>query len=227
MDTINIAIEPLRAFLVQVGAYLPRLGVALAIALGGWLLAKALRFAAVKALRALNFHVLSERAGVDDFLQQGGSRKDTADVVGLIVFWLVLLGALIVASNGLGLSQVTDVLARVLLFLPRLLVGLLVVVFGLYFARFVGQSVQAWCRGAEIGDAELIGSSVRYSIVTFVVLIAIDHIDIGNGLVQQTFLILLGGVVLGLALAFGIGGKDRAAAMLERWFPRARESDRR
>ncbi len=227
MDTINIAIEPLRAFLVQVGAYLPRLGVALAIALGGWLLAKALRFAAVKALRALNFHVLSERAGVDDFLQQGGSRKDTADVVGLIVFWLVLLGALIVASNGLGLSQVTDVLARVLLFLPRLLVGLLVVVFGLYFARFVGQSVQAWCRGAEIGDAELIGSSVRYSIVTFVVLIAIDHIDIGNGLVQQTFLILLGGVVLGLALAFGIGGKDRAAAMLDRWFPRARESDRR
>jgi len=227
MDTINIAIEPLRAFLVQVGAYLPRLGVALAIALGGWLLAKAQRFAAVKALRALNFHVLSERAGVDDFLQQGGSRKDTADVVGLIVFWLVLLGALIVASNGLGLSQVTDVLARVLLFLPRLLVGLLVVVFGLYFARFVGQSVQAWCRGAEIGDAELIGSSVRYSIVTFVVLIAIDHIDIGNGLVQQTFLILLGGVVLGLALAFGIGGKDRAAAMLDRWFPRAREPDRR
>jgi hypothetical protein len=227
MDTINIAIEPLRAFLVQIGAYLPRLGVALAVALAGWLLAKALRFAAIKGLRALNFHVLSERAGVDEFLQQGGSRKDTADVVGLIVFWLVLLGALIVASNGLGLTQVTDVLARVLLFLPRLLVGLLVVVFGLYFARFVGQSVQAWCRGAEIGDAELIGRAVRYSIVTFVVLIAIDHIDIGNGLVQQTFLILLGGIVLGLALAFGIGGKDRAAAMLERWFPRAREPDRR
>ena len=227
MDTITIAIEPLRAFLVQVGAYLPRLGVALAIALAGWLLAKALRFAAVKALRALNFHVLSERAGVDEFLQQGGSGKDTADVVGLIIFWLVLLGALIIASNGLGLSQVTDVLARVLLFLPRLLVGLLVVVFGLYFARFVGQSVQAWCRGAQISDAELIGRGVRYAIVTFVVLIAIDHIDIGNGLVQQTFLILLGGVVLGLALAFGIGGKDRAAAMLDRWFPRARESDRR
>lgn len=221
MDTINIAVEPLRAFLVQIGAYLPRLGVALAIALAGWLVAKALRFGTVKALRALNFHVLTERAGMDEFLQQGGSRRDTADLIGLIVFWLVMLGALIVAFNGLGLSQVTDVLSKVLLFLPKLLVGLLVVVFGLYFARFVGQSVQAWCRGADIGDAELIGRIVRYAIVTFVVLIAIDHIDIGSGLVQQTFLILLGGVVLGLALAFGIGGKDRAAAMLERWFPRA------
>lgn len=227
MDSINVAVEPLRAFLVQIGAYLPRLGVALAIAVAGWLLAKALRFATVKALRALNFHVLSERAGMDDFLQQGGSRRDTADLFGLIVFWLVMLGALIVAFNGLGLAQVTDVLTRVLLFLPRLLIGLTVVVFGLYFARFVGQSVQAWCRGAEIGDADLIGRVVRYAIVTFVVLIAIDHLDIGSGLVQQTFLILLAGVVFGLALAFGIGGKDRAAAMLERWFPRAQPPEGR
>jgi len=227
MDSFNVAVEPLRAFLVQIGAYLPRLGVALAIAVAGWLLAKALRFATVKALRALNFHVLSERAGMDEFLQQGGSRRDTADLFGLIVFWLVMLGALIVAFNGLGLAQVTDVLTRVLLFLPRLLIGLTVMVFGLYFARFVRQWVQAWCRGAEIGDAELIGRVVRYAIVTFVVLIAIDHLDIGSGLVQQTFLILLAGVVFGLALAFGIGGKDRAAAMLERWFPRAQPPERR
>jgi hypothetical protein len=227
MDTLNISVEPLRAVLVQIGAFLPRLGVALAIVLAGWLIAKALRFGTVKALRALNFHVLTERAGTDEFLQQGGSGKDTADLVGLIVYWLVMLGALIIAFNGLGLSQVTDVLSKVLLFLPKLLVGLLVIVFGLYFARFVGQSVQAWCRGADIGDAELIGRIVRYAIVTFVVLIAIDHVDIGSGLVQQTFLILLGGVVFGLALAFGIGGRDRAAAAIERWFPRVPPRERR
>lgn len=222
MDSFNVAVEPLRAFLVQVGAYLPRLGVALAIALAGWILAKALRFAAVRALQALNFHVLSERAGMDEFLQQGGSRRDTADVFGLIVFWLVMLGALVVAFNGLGLAQVTEVLTRALLFLPRLLIGLTVVVFGLYFARFVGQSVQSWCREGGIGDAEHIGRAIRYAIVTFVVLIAVDHLDIGSGLVQQTFLILLAGVVFGLALAFGLGGRDRAAAILERWFPPAR-----
>jgi len=220
MDTLNIAVEPLRAFLVQIGAYLPRLGVALALLLAGWLVAKALRFAAVKALRAFNFHVLTGRAGIDAFMQQGGSEKDTTDLFGLIVFWLVLLGALTVAFNGLGLTQVTELLGRVLLFLPKLLVGLLVLVFGLYFARFVGQSVQAYCHRAGIGDAALLGSIVQYAIVTFVLLIAIDHIDIGRGLVQETFLILLTGVVLALALAFGIGGRDRAAALLERWFPR-------
>jgi hypothetical protein len=223
MDTINLAVEPLRALLLQVGAYLPRLGIALAVVLAGWLVAKAMRFAAVRALRALNFHVLTERAGVDAFLQQGGTERDTTDLFGLIVYWLVLLGALIVAFNGLGLSQVTEVLSKLLLFLPRLLLGLVMVVLGLYFARFVGQSVLAWCRTARIGDAELLSRLARYGIVAFVLLIALDHIDIGGDLVQQTFLIVLGGIVLGLALAFGIGGRDRAAAMLERWFPRADE----
>ncbi len=227
MDNLNIAIEPLRAFLVQVGAFLPRLGIALVLALAGWLVAKALRFATVKALRALNFHVLTERAGVDAFLQQGGTERDTTDLVGWLVYGLVLLGALIVAFNGLGLTQVTELLGRVLLFLPKVLVALLVLVFGLYFARFVGQSVLAWCRSMGIGDAEVLSRIAQYAIVTFVLLIAIDHVDIGGGLVQQTFLILLTGIVLALALAFGIGGRDRAAALLERWFPRRKGEDER
>lgn len=220
MDTLNIAIEPLRAFLVQIGSYLPRLGVALGVAVAGWLLAKALRFATVKALRAFNFNVLTERAGIDAFLQQGGTERDTSDLVGLIVYALVVLSALIVAFNGLGLTQVTELLGRVLLFLPKLLVALLVLVIGLYFARFVGQSVLAWCRNVGVGDGELLSRIAQYAIVTFVLLIAVDHVDIGGGLVQQTFLILLAGIVLALALAFGIGGRDRAAALLEHWFPR-------
>lgn len=224
MDSLNIALEPLRALLVEIGTYLPRLGVALVVLLVGWLLAKALRFAAVRALRSLNFHVLTERAGVDAFLQQGGTRLDTTDLFGMIVYLLVVLGALIIAFNGLGLTQVTELLGRVLLFLPKLMVGLLVLVFGLYFARFVGQSVLAYCRHVGIGDAELLAGVAKYAIVAFVLLIAIDHLDIGGGLVQQTFLILLTGVVLALALAFGIGGRERAAALLERWFPRADET---
>jgi hypothetical protein len=56
--------------------------------------------------------------------------------------------------------------------------------------------------------------------MVFVLLLAVDHLDIGGGLIQQTFLILLGGVVLALALAFGIGGRERAAHLIERWLPR-------
>jgi hypothetical protein len=220
MQEVNIVLEPLRALLVQVASFLPRLAVAAAILLAGWLFAKAVRFAVVKALRAFNFHVLTERAGVDAFLQQSGTSRDTTDVFGSLVYWLVIIGTLIVSFNGLGLSQVTEVLSRALLFLPKVLVALLVIVFGAYFARFIGTAVMTYCRNIGISDADLLGKIAQVAIVVFIVLIAVDQLDIGGDLVQRTFLILLGGVVLALALAFGIGGRDWAAAVLERWFPR-------
>jgi flagellar biosynthesis protein FliQ len=225
MGNFDVVIEPVRAFLVQIGAYLPRLAVAIVVLIAGWLIAKAVRFAAVKALRALNFHVLTERAGIDGFLQQGGTERDTTAVFGAVIYWVVILVALIIAFNGLGLTQVTDLLTRVLLFLPKLLVGLLVLIFGSYFGRFVGNAVQTYLRNIGIGDADLIGRIAQYAIVVFVVLIAVDHLDIGGDLVQHTFLILLAGVVLALALAFGIGGRDWAAGLLQRWFPREERKD--
>jgi hypothetical protein len=222
MQNIDVMLEPLRGFLQQVGAFLPRLAIAIGILLVGWLIAKAFRLFVVKALRALNFHVLTRRAGIDNFLQQGGSDKDATDLFGWIAYALIILASLIIAFNGLGLTQVTDLLGRVLLFVPRLLVALLVIVFGSYFARFAGNAVQSYCRGAGIGDADLLGHLMRYGIMAFVVLLAVDHLDIGGGLIQQTFLILLAGIVFAVALSFGLGGRDRASMLIERWFPRDR-----
>ena len=58
------------------------------------------------------------------------------------------------------------------------------------------------------------------ALASIVLLLAVDHLEIGGGLIQHTFLILLGGVVLALALAFGLGARERAAQLIERWFPR-------
>jgi len=221
MEKLDVMLVPLRGLLTEIGNFLPRLGVALAVLVVGWLLAKAFRFSVVKALRALNFHILTERAGIDGFLKAGGE-KDTTDWIGTIGYLLVLLASLIIAFNSLGLTQVTDLLGRVLLFVPRVLVALLVVVFGGYFARFVALAVQRYFRAAGISDADILGRIARYAVMTFVLLLAIDHLDIGGGLIQKTFLILLAGVVFALALAFWLGGRARAAELLERWFPRDR-----
>jgi hypothetical protein len=56
-------------------------------------------------------------------------------------------------------------------------------------------------------------------------MIAIGQVEVGGDIVQRTFLILLAGLVLALALAFGLGGKEWAAALLERWWPRHRRDD--
>lgn len=220
MNEINVLLEPVHALLNQIGAFMPRLMIALGVLVVGWLIAKAFRFSVVKALRLLNFNVLTERAGVDGFLQQGGTEQDTTEVVGWIAYAIALLISLIIAFNSLGLTQVTDLLSKLLLFVPKVLVALLIAVFGSYFARFVGSSVDSYCRGAGISDGNLLGRVARYAVLTFVLLLAIDHLDISGGLIQQTFLILLAGLVFAAALAFGLGARDHATALMNRWFPR-------
>ena len=223
MNRLDVMLEPLRVFLIQVGDFLPRLGIALIVLLAGWFLAKAARFALVKGLRAVNFHVVSQRAGLDSFMRDGGIRVDTTEILGLMVYWLVILGALVIGFNSLGLTYVTDLIGRVLLFVPKVMVALLILAFGAYFARFIAGAITAYCKNVHMQDAELLGRLAQYAILTFVVLIALDQVNIGGDIVKQTFLIVLAGLVFALALAFGLGGKDWAAEMLERWWPRRKK----
>ncbi|HEY0514587.1 MAG TPA: hypothetical protein VGH73_21980 [Thermoanaerobaculia bacterium] len=222
MDRIEVLLEPVRVFLRQVGELLPRLVVAIIVFLVGWLLAKLVRFTVSKALRAVNFNVLTERAGMDGFLRNGGIDADTTDLLALLCYWLVILAALIIGFNSLGLVYITDLLSKVVLFVPKLMVALVILAFGAYFARVIGNSVSAYGRNIHLQDADLLGSIARYALLTFVVLIALDQVNVGGDIVRQTFLIILAGVVFAIALAFGLGGKDWAAELLERWWPRKR-----
>jgi flagellar biosynthesis protein FliQ len=219
-DTIEMSLEPLRSFLISVGEFLPRILLALLVLVAGWMVAKMVRFAIARGLRAVNFNVLTERAGMDGFLRAGGIGSDTAGLLALLFYWLVILASLVIGFNLLGLTYITDLLGRVVLFLPKVMVALLILAFGAYFAKFVGNAVTAYCRNVHLQDADILGRLAQYAILAFVVLIALDQVNVGGDIVRQTFLIVLAGVVLALALAFGIGGKDWAAEMLERWWPR-------
>src|ERR1700719_1350143 len=223
MQSIDLLLESAREFLHQIATFLPRLLLALVVVAIGWVFSKAVRFAVERVLRAVNFTVLTERAGTDNFLQQAGLRGDTTTLFGLVAYWLAILATLMIAFNGLGLTYITDLLGRVVLFTPKLLVAMLVVVFGSYCARFVGTAVQSYCVDAQIPDADMLGRIVRYVIMTFVVMIALSQVEVGGDIVQRTFLIILAGLMLALALAFGLGGKDWAAALLQRWWAQHRK----
>jgi hypothetical protein len=216
MDNVNVLLEPIRVSLHQIGAFLPRVLLAIVILIVGWLLAKAVRFAIVKALRAINFNVVTEKAGIDHFLQQGGADLDTIRVLGALVYWLVILAALMIAFNSLELAYVTDLIGRIVLFVPKVIVAVVILVFGSYFARFVSAAVTTYLLNIGVGEASLIGRLVLYAITVFVVLIALDQLGLGD-IVRQTFLILIAAVGLALALAFGLGGQKRAAELIERW----------
>ena len=223
MENVDIMLEPVQAFLHQIAGFLPKLALAIGVLLAGWMLAKLARFAIIKGLRAINFNILTERAGLEDFLDHGGIQTDTTGIIALLIYWLVILAALIIAFNSLGLTYITGLLGEVVLFVPKVIVALLILAFGAYFARFVGNAVVTYCKNIAIQDSDLLGKLAQYAIMTFVVLVALDQVNVGGDIVRQSFLIILAGVVFALALAFGLGGKDAAAELIDRWWPGRRK----
>ncbi len=213
---VNMLLESIRESLRQIGAFLPRLLLAIVILIIGWLVAKAVRFAIVKALRTINFNVVTEKAGIDHFLKQGGADIDTVRVLGSLSYWLVILAALMIASNSLDLAYVTDLIGRIVLFVPKVMVAVVILVFGVYFARFVGAALTTYLRNIGVGEAGLVGRLALYAIVVFVIMIALDQMGLGD-IIRQAFLIIVAAIGLGLALAFGLGGQKRAAELIERW----------
>jgi mechanosensitive ion channel-like protein len=216
MENVNILIEPVRESLHQIGAFLPRLFLAVVILIVGWLVAMLVRVAIVRALRALNFNVITEKAGIDHFLQQGGAEIDTVRVLGSLFYWLVILAALMVAFNSLDLAYVTDLIGRIVLFVPKVMIAVVILVFGAYFARFVAAAIATYLKNIGVGEAAIVGRLALYSILVFVVMIALDQLGLGD-IIRQTFLIVVGAAALALALAFGLGGQKRAAELIERW----------
>ena len=83
-----------------------------------------------------------------------------------------------------------------------------------------GGAITAYCRNLRLQDADALGGLARWAILTFVILIALDEVQVGGDIVRQTFLIVLAGLVFALALAFGMGGREWAAEILERLWPR-------
>jgi len=150
------------------------------------------------------------------FLKEGGANIDTIRVLGSLSYWLVILAAMMIASNSLDLAYVTDLIGRIVLFVPKVMVAVVILVFGVYFARFVGAALTTYLRNIGVGEASLVGRLALYAIVVFVIMIALDQMGLGD-IIRQAFLIIVAAIALGLALAFGLGGQKRAAELIERW----------
>ncbi|HEX9811474.1 MAG TPA: hypothetical protein VGA88_05230 [Burkholderiales bacterium] len=213
---LDIVMTSLRSFLFDLGAFLPVLIGAVAILIVGWLVAKLLQFVVVRGLKGVQFHALTESAGVDDFLKKGGVRQSTVDVLGVMVYWLTILMTLLTTFNVLGLTALSTLFHRVAEFVPNVVVAMLTLTIGLYFARFVANAVTAYTRNVGMVDADLIGRLLRWSIAAFVVMLAIGQFNIPERVLESGLLILFGGVVLALALAFGFGGQKWAADKLDK-----------
>jgi hypothetical protein len=205
--------------------FVPRLIVLVIIALAGWLIAYLFKILVRSILRLIKFDRLSENAGASQLLAKA-ALPPSSELLGRFVFWVALLGFILLGINVLGIFGLHEQIARFFLFLPRLFAALFIMFFGLLAASFFSRAALLAAVNSNLPSPRLLSISVRAIIIVFVLSMAFEELGIAEQTVLVAFGITFGGVMLGLAIAFGLGGKDLAHRFLESRLVQESEEDK-
>jgi hypothetical protein len=205
--------------------FLPRFMEMLVIVVLGWLIAFILKVLLRSVLKITRFDRLSEHTGATQLLR-GAALPSLTELVSRFVFWVAWLGFILLGISVLGLVGIEQHVASFFGFLPRLFASLMILFFGLLGASFFSRAALLSGVNAGLPSPRLISWAVRTMIILFVVSMAFEELGVGSRTMIVAFALTFGALMLGLALAFGLGGKDLARKYLERRFARERDESR-
>jgi len=204
--------------------FVPRLVAAAIIFAGGFVVALLVRRVTQRALAALQFDRLTLRSGATEMLR--AAELPTAEVlIAKILFWIVLLGFTVSAVDTLQFGPFQGLMQEFFRFVPRFLVALLVLSLGLLVSNFLWRATLLASVNAGLPGARLLSGVLRVLVLAVGVVMALEQIGLATNVVLTAFAITFGALMLGLAIAFGLGGRDAAKMLLEEQLRAKRERD--
>ena len=204
--------------------FLPRLITMLILAIVGWLIAYVVKVVLRSILRLIRFDKLSENAGASQLLAKAALPSAT-EVLSRFVFWVTLIGFILLGVSALGIFGLKEQIARFFVFLPRLFVALFMMFFGLLAASFFSRAALLAAVNANVPSPRLLSLALRGIIIVFTTSIVFEELGLAEQTMLVAFGIAFGAMMLGFAIAFGIGGQDLARRFLERKFTRTRKEE--
>ncbi|MGA8442380.1 MAG: hypothetical protein WB762_16430 [Candidatus Sulfotelmatobacter sp.] len=204
--------------------YLPRLIVMLILAFAGWAIAYLVKIVLRSILRLIQFDKLSENAGAAQLLTKAALPSAT-EVVSRFVFWVVWLGFVLLGVSVLGILGLQEQIGKFFYFLPRLFVAMFILFVGLLAASFFSRAALLAAVNANVPSPRVLSLAIRSIIIVFVLSIAFEELGIAEQTMLVAFGIGFGALMLGLAIAFGIGGRNLAERFLEQRFVRAKKDE--
>lgn len=196
--------EELKDLGTSIGEWVPRIIGALIILLVGMFIARWIRRIVKRLLDNERVSGFFDRIGIGSALRNAG--YSAANLIATIVYGFLMLVVLLVTAEALQLTELSDLLRRLVAFLPQLFVAVVIVMLAAAIGRFAGGVVRPW---AERQNMNWIPSAIMVGLVVFGAITALDML--GIGIVTNTVLTaVLATVGLALAISFGVGGIDTA-----------------
>lgn len=208
--------KTLNGFEERLLAFGPNLMAMIVIVILGVALAGIVHLGVRLLLPVLGFDRFAARAGLRLLLQRGGVTRPPSRVVALALGWSVLAVFLLLGIGALNLQFAMDLVSATFFYLPQLLIAVVLLALGSLVASFVRRTVLIAAVNAGLPSARLLAAGVQAAIMMLVLAMALEHLGVGRQIILISFAVLFGGLVLALALSFGLAGRDLAREFLEK-----------
>jgi len=222
---MNSLWDRLTTGLGELAGVLPAFLAALAILVAGYFLARQIERWVDAILQRLDFNKVAEAGGLSEAMERVGPRLDPVHAVGKLLFWLVMLVAILLASAALGLESINEMFGTMLSYLPTLFAAIVIVILGMIVGEFVRGLVLA-SAGRVVGVPTL-AKVAKATVVLIAVFMAMQQLGVAAEIVTATFTVILGAIGLAVGLAFGLGNRELAGEITRRWYQEGRRGSRR
>lgn len=196
--------------------FLPNIVSALVVLMLGLLVAKFFSKFISRTLKYLYVDKLVDSFGVKHSLEKVGIKVDISHVIGIIVKWFFIIVFLVAAADILHLAQITEFLNKVLLYIPNVVIAVVILVLGVVFANFIHGIVKTSVHIVNLEAAEIIAGIAKWSVMVFTIMAALVQLRIAPDLVTTLFQGFIAMAAIAGGIAFGLGGKDKAKAVIEK-----------
>lgn len=216
-ETAENAISDLGARAID---YVPTALAVMTILLVGWVVARFLAALARRLARRLELDDIVQRTELARGMEQAKISRSASELLGMLVSWLVFLSFVLVALENLGFSIAILPLQGLIGFLPRLLAAILILVVGAFLAEIAGKATQATSASMGVEFHRGLGKAARALVLITAVIVAVDQLGLNVSLLTSLVINIVTIIIAGLALAFGLGGRDIARNVLAGYYAR-------
>lgn len=225
-EIANALLQSWRDFATAFVLFVPRLVAAIIIFAVGLVVALLVRRVIQWLLAWLDADRLSRRIGASEMLRKADMPTAEA-LVAKIVFWIVWIGFIVSAVDTLQFEPFQGLVEKFFRFVPRLLVALLVLAIGFLVGNFLWRATLLASVNAGLPGARLLSGALRVLVIVIGVAMALEQLGLATAVVLAAFALTFGALMLGLAIAFGLGGRYAAKQLLEQQLQarRARDAD--
>lgn len=220
MIDLNIIQTAISNMLANGIAFFPRLLTSLLILLLGWIVARVIAALTRKVAERIGLDGIIDRVGVGEALEKAEIKQSASALVATLLFWTVFLNFLLIGLESMGLNAAVEPLRNLIALLPRFLVAMATLVAGILLAQFLGRSAQAAMASVGIEFHQQLGQGVNALLLIMVVVVVLEQLGIDASILTSIFTNVITLAVAGLALAFGLAGRDIARNVLAGYYAR-------